>query len=134
MAALHLPRTQITFGLTGRAGEVLALCAKAIEGHGGYRLSDVMKNIQAGRFHCFAGVRDGAVEFGVITEVVTFPRSRVLWLLFAGGENLDYWFPLALDAVKKHARGQGCRELQAWGRPGWEKYVKSTWRVFRVPV
>lgn len=72
-----------------------------------------------------AGVEKGSLQFwsgpasAVITEIVTFPRTKALNFFLAGGSlaELRAMYPVLLQWGKD----QGCTTAVFTGRPGWER-------------
>jgi hypothetical protein len=64
-----------------------------------------------------------------IGEVITYPRKRVFRCWLAGGQRDEVLY--FGEHYKPLARAAGCREVELWGRPGWER-VFPTWRKTAV--
>jgi hypothetical protein len=43
---------------------------------------------------------------------------------FCGGERMEQWLPDILQALKDHARHNGCSSVEVFGRKGWERVLK----------
>ena len=58
----------------------------------------------------------------MITEIVEFPRVKVLNLLFGGGDYkvLEEMFP----SFEQFARHFGCKSIYVGGRKGWLRKIK----------
>lgn len=79
--------------------------------------------------HIFDGVVEGRFQFWsndeccVVTEIVDYPKKRVLHIFLAGGK-LEAIRALEEKAVK-WAKQLGCSAFTLTGRKGWEKALKN---------
>ncbi len=90
----------------------------ALEYSGGTHLyEDVERAILEGRMQIWPTERGCAV-----TEIIGFPRKKVLNCFLAGGEMGA--ITDMLDAAKDWGRAQGCTGLTLAGRHGWERVLK----------
>ncbi len=58
----------------------------------------------------------------LLTEIIEHPRMRVLSIFLAGGEFSN--MILVLDDLKDYALSAKCKNIEFYGRPGWEKTLK----------
>ena len=87
----------------------------------------------SGDTHDFVHIVDGLIEGKfqfwsneeccVITEVIDYPKKRVLHIFLAGGK-LDHIRALEEKAVQ-WAKSIGCSAFTLTGRKGWEKALKN---------
>ena len=82
-----------------------------------YNLSDIKEKIRLGMFHLWPG-KDSVM----ITEIVEFPRVKVLNILFLGGkfEELQSMLP----SIEQFAKHFGCKRIFGGGRKGWLRKLK----------
>ena len=82
-----------------------------------YNLSDIKEKIRQGMFHIWPG-KDSVM----ITEIVEFPRVKVLNILFLGVkfEELQSMLP----SVEQFAKHFGCKRIFGGGRKGWLRKLK----------
>jgi hypothetical protein len=116
---------------------IFEYCRKWIEdaleySGGSHVFEDVVEGITSGRMQLWPAERGCAV-----TEIVVFPRKKVLNCFLAGGE-MDAITDM-LDAAKDWGRAQGCVGLTLAGRPGWERVLrdkgfKKTMTVLEVEI
>jgi hypothetical protein len=59
----------------------------------------------------------------VVTEIVQFPKTRVLSILLAAGERIGEWFRY-FEILEDFAKAHDCTHIQVFGRPGLEKVLK----------
>jgi hypothetical protein len=58
-----------------------------------------------------------------VTELITFPRKKVMHIFLAGGE-LDQFFDMHESAIQ-WAKSQGCSAVTLSGRRGWTKAMST---------
>lgn len=89
----------------------------ALEYSGGtHTYEDVINGVVAGRMQLWPAERGCAV-----TEIVIYPRKRVLHVFLAGGE-MDQILDMINSAVE-WGKGQGCTGMTVAGRPGWARVL-----------
>ena len=87
----------------------------ALEYSGGTHLfEDVVDSVKLGFMQLWSAPRGCA-----ITEILTFPRKKVLHVFLAGGE-LDQVVDM-VDSAKYWGKMQGCSSMTLAGRKGWVK-------------
>lgn len=85
----------------------------------------------SGGTHTFAdvvnGIVDGRMQFWpaprgcAVTEIVVYPRKRVLHVFLAGGD-MDQILDMINSAVE-WGKGQGCAGMTIAGRHGWQRVL-----------
>ena len=91
----------------------------ALEYSGGTHVyQDIVDAIGEGRMQLWLGERGCAV-----TEIVVFPRKKVLHVFLAAGE-MDQLFDMIDDATE-WAKGHGCTAMTLAGRPGWQRVLSK---------
>ena len=96
-------------------------------------LQDIVDQIATGDMHLWAG-KDSAI----ITQIVIFPRRKVLHVPFAGGNlaEIEEMSPFIIDFAKR----LGCDMISIAGRKGWERtFTKSlgfefAYSVFKLEI
>jgi hypothetical protein len=61
----------------------------------------------------------------VITEVISYPKLKVLIMHFTAGKKLLSWKDLMLSDLQDFAKSNGCKTIESYGRPGWAKIFKN---------
>jgi hypothetical protein len=84
-----------------------------------YTLEDIRGFIKDESMQAWIAI-DEKIKGCVITDVINYPRKRILELLFIGGEDLDSWL-YGWENIKDFAKKEGCKEIKSEGRPGWIK-------------
>ena len=82
-----------------------------------YTPEDVVRGLQAGRFHLFRYPQ------GILITQVTGHNRLLVFLL--SGENFDSWKEVANEDLKTYAESLGIEIVEAYCRPGLEKSLKS---------
>lgn len=60
----------------------------------------------------------------VITEVVRYPKKKVLRIALVSGSEIKNWKHY-IDALESWGASINCTAIEGWGRKGWEKMVKD---------
>lgn len=99
----------------------------ALEYTGGtHEFDDVVKNIAQGTMQLWPSPRGC-----IVTEIVVYPRKKVLNVFLAGGE-LDQILEMDHD-VKAWAKANGCTAATMAGRMGWKKpLIPLNWKLQQV--
>lgn len=85
---------------------------------GSHTFEDVVELVRSGHAQLWPAPRGCAV-----TEIVVYPRKRVLHIFLAGGE-LDQLKDMFGDAAA-WAKAQGCDAMSLSGRVGWSRAMAS---------
>ena len=95
-------------------------CAPYLEAalDGTFSLGDVLTAIKDGRARFWPLERSA-----VVTEILRYPKRRVLRIWLAGGE-LDE-LRRFLPAADNYARYEGCDRIEIDGRRGWARELKD---------
>ncbi len=97
--------------------EKIARIRKALRYAGNYHSwEDVVLGLNEGRYQIFDN-DDGAL----ITEVMQLPRGRYVNVWIAAGRLPGIMKNVA--EVEKLARSEGCRQMVAFGREGWDRVL-----------
>jgi hypothetical protein len=115
-ATVYLPPLE---EVARRWNEVSPLLDRATSRTGCYEPIDLLMLAGAGQVGIWFCARGEAIDAVVVTQIVSYPRRRVMEVLFAGGSNMPAWRKKLVAAIDKHARGLGCTHVASAGRPGW---------------
>lgn len=95
--------------------------AALARGAGEYWLEDVLRFLSDGSWQAWGAFSlDEGLLACAATEVVEYPRARILFLHMAGGREggaVGAMWPL----VREWGRSQGCRAMRFMGRKGWAR-------------
>lgn len=93
------------------------LIESALEYSGGTHVfEDVKRSILAGKMQIWPAQRGVA-----ITEIIEYPKKRVLHVFLAAGE-MDQITDM-IESAAQWGRTQGCTSLTLSGRKGWERVL-----------
>lgn len=56
----------------------------------------------------------------VVTEVVEYPRAKLVNVILLGGNNIKLWKDAMGNAIENFANNEDCYALQSMGRKGWQ--------------
>lgn len=85
---------------------------------------DVCDFCEVGRMQLWMAVRGDDVLAALVSEVITYPRKRVVGVPFIGGKELRSWFRKALYTIEAWSKEMGCAGMQGGARRGWGKLAK----------
>lgn len=91
---------------------------------GKYDKSDLITSIKNYEMQLWVVHDDDKIVSITITQVINYPRKRVLSVLISAGEELKYWINCR-DILYAFARHQLCHAVEINGRPGWERILKG---------
>lgn len=60
----------------------------------------------------------------VVTEIIQYPNKKYLTIVLLSGVEFDAW-AYHWSTIKEWAIGEGCEAVQVFGRPGWERKLKT---------
>jgi hypothetical protein len=61
----------------------------------------------------------------VVTEIIQYPKMRVLIMHFTAGKDLVKWKDAMLVDLQDFAKFNDCKIIESYGRPGWAKVFKN---------
>ena len=95
---------------------------------------DLLPFIKNGEQQLWVAMEDGEVIACMVTEVISYPRKRILRVITIGakdGHGMDKWYTF-LPMVEGFALNNACTSLEAWTRKGMAKKLtdwKSSYTV-----
>jgi len=97
---------------------------KAAERSGGrYEAEDIAKDIAEDKQLLWV-VWDAETEetlAAMTTQIVNYPRKKILRIPFIGGERMNEWWPEFYEAMCKYAKDCGASGIEGAGRKGWAR-------------
>lgn len=110
----------------GKQDRMINMVMKALEDMGGlYDLQDIFDRIADGRFQSFF-----VGDSWAITQVIDFPKKRVLHLFLLVGDNKD--FQALEHKLEDFAVEQKVHFMRADGRLGWRRKMNDYgWKEVR---
>ena len=106
-----------------------ALIDLALE-NGGHRytLPDLRTACMEGEMQMFVAESDSEICGVLVTQIVQYPRRRVMQLAFMAGVGIDEMLPHA-NIFDRFARDMDADELEIVGRMGWRKVMGEEWKT-----
>ena len=101
---------------------------ESMEPHSEGELSpeDFYEAITNGDMQLWTAIKDNEIMASMVTQIVPYPRKRVLRIISIAGEEMNGWIKY-LHLIEDWALSVGCTSLECWGRKGWLKILKD-WR------
>ena len=97
---------------------------------------DMLPELIKGEMQLWFSVEDRQVTAAMVTQIIPYPRKKVLRILSIGGEGMARWmkhFPM----IEKFAKQIGCSSIEAWGRKGWLRALpdwKCSYHIFTKEI
>lgn len=92
-------------------------------GYGERHLVDVLLELERGEKQLWMHSTDDDFKATIITQIIDLPAKRRCEVVYLGGlDMLEYVGEVS--AIEDWARDNGCDDIQAIGRPGWERALK----------
>ena len=89
--------------------------------------NDLLPFLKNGEQQLWVAMEDGAIIASMVTEVISYPRKRILRVITIGGKDgkgIDKWYGF-LPMVEGFALKVGCSSLEAWTRKGMARKLKD---------
>lgn len=83
-----------------------------------YELKDVKRWLESGELQLWVIWSPEEVVAIFCTEVVSFPKAKVLRIAYAAGTKMRRWVGF-LPKLEEWAKSEGYTEIEIEGRPGW---------------
>jgi len=128
--------------------EYINSCWKDVEGYlkkaleytnGRYEIEDLYLALYKYDHHLWIAFDENEIKGAVVTHILVYPRKKFLCMAFCGGKELDTWKDEMIVMLKNFAIDMKCDGLEATGRKGWAKVLKSQgheflWDTFELPL
>lgn len=90
-----------------------------------YTLDSILTSIKSREMQLWLVHESGTLVSVGITQILTYPKKKVLDILLAGGDRWEEWGETSLTLMGDYAREQGCESIRGYGRLGWVKKLKK---------
>ena len=99
---------------------------RALE-HGLHETSahDIFVGAMHGEYQIWEIRVDGVVKNYGATRINQFKQHQQMQIVTSTGEDWDDYGPEVLKEVERAALLSGCKYVSVWGRPGWERKLKT---------
>lgn len=98
---------------------------KACETNGGFNAEHILEFLKGGLMQLWMAVdgENNKVICVCVTEIREYPNFKVCDLRITTGEQFKRWFNY-MDQICEWARSEGCKKMEIFARPGWERILK----------
>ena len=93
--------------------------------YGRYSADNLYDMVKEGDHELWVAFDDDGFKGTVLTNIMNYPKRKVLCMGFCGGEKLEEWKDPMLALLRRFAKDMGCDSIEAFGRPGWAKIFKD---------
>lgn len=107
--------------------------------HGRYTSDDIYDSVVEHDYQLWVAFDKKGIKGAVVTNMVIYPKRKLLCMSFCGGHDLKEWKTPMLSLLQKYAKDMGCDGIEATARAGWAKIFtndgyKQHWVTFELPV
>jgi hypothetical protein len=107
--------------------------------YGRYTSDDIYDSLKEYDHQLWVAFDGGKIKGAVVTNIITYPKRKILCMSFCGGVELKDWKGPMLELLKKFAKDVGCDGIEATARRGWAKVFendgyKGHWVTFELPI
>lgn len=110
------------------------VAAALAESGGAFAPEDIFRHLLDGSMVAWLSRGGDEIEACAVTQIMQYPRKRVLAIPLVGGRNMNAWIKFQA-AIEAFGRSQGCTHVNGFiGRQGWRRVLRDQgWRdVFTV--
>ena len=87
----------------------------------GLTVADVVERVKSGHYIA-AAIGDHGLA---VLELLEVRGGKTLTVAALCGAESGVWLAALLAFLDRLAADQGCRQILAWGRPGWERLLRG---------
>ncbi len=89
--------------------------------YGRFEAEDIKEGLLKNPQQLWVAFNDKKIYGAVVTEVTKYPRMTALTVHFLAGIEFESWKDPMLKLVQQFGKDNGCKLIDSFGRPGWEK-------------
>jgi len=89
--------------------------------YGRFEAEDIKEGLLKKPQQLWIAFNDKKIYGAVVTEVTKYPRMTALTVHFLAGIEFESWKEPMLKLVQQFGKDNGCKLIDSYGRPGWEK-------------
>lgn len=89
--------------------------------YGRFEAEDIKEGLLKQPQQLWIAFDDKKIYGAVVTEVTKYPRMTALTVHFLAGIEFETWKEPMLRLVQQFGKDNGCKLIDSYGRPGWEK-------------
>jgi hypothetical protein len=107
--------------------------------YGRYTSDDIYNCVEDGSHELWVAYEGNEFKGAVVTNIIVYPKRKLLAMAFCGGYNLKTWKEPMLALLQRYAKDMGCDGIESTARSGWAKVFKTDgykqhWVTFELPV
>ena len=105
--------------------------AAAVHSEGELEPADFYPELLSGEMQLWLVLKETEVAATCITQIIPYPRKKILRILCLGGKKMRDWYFL-FDKIENFAVLNDCVAVEAWARKGFERVLtdwKSSYQV-----
>ena len=92
--------------------------------NGLYELQDIYQYLMYQKMQLWIVADEYEIHCAAVTEFRAFPRKKVCYVVLAAGELSPGWEGW-VSTIEEWAYGEGAELIQAFGRPGWKRFIQK---------
>jgi len=89
--------------------------------YGRFEAEDIKEGLLKQPQQLWIAFDDKKIYGAVVTEVIKYPRMTALTAHFLAGIQFETWKEPMLKIVQQFGKDNGCKLIDSYGRPGWER-------------
>ena len=89
--------------------------------YGRFEAEDIKEGLLKQPQQLWIAFDDTKIYGAVVTEVTKYPRMTALTVHFLAGVEFETWKDPMLKLVQQFGKDNGCKLIDSYGRPGWER-------------
>lgn len=90
-----------------------------------YAIDDIYAKIKDRDYQLWLVCTDTEAVAAVTTQIVIYPKSKVLAVPWIGGKDFKEWADVLRATLYPYAREYGCKDLELYARKGFERILKG---------
>lgn len=107
--------------------------------YGRFTSGDIYDSVMEHDYQLWVAFDEAVIKGAVVTNVMVYPKRKLLCMSFCGGYDLKEWKEPMLSLLQRYAKDMGCDGIEATARAGWAKIFQSdgykqNWVTFELPV
>ena len=107
--------------------------------YGRYTSDDIYDSVTEHDYQLWVAFDETGIKGAVVTNVMVYPKRKLLCMSFCGGYDLKEWKEPMLSLLQRYAKDMGCDGIEATARAGWAKIFlndgyKQHWVTFELPL
>jgi len=107
--------------------------------YGRFTSDDIYDSVMEHDYQLWVAFDSSVIKGAVVTNVMVYPKRKLLCMSFCGGYDLKEWKEPMLSLLQRYAKDMGCDGIEATARAGWAKIFQSdgykqNWVTFELPL